>query len=52
MNVSELIKELQTITNQNKEVSIREVITSEDTFYSSTKPVNGVKEYGNVVVIK
>ena len=52
MKVSELIKYLQTITNQNKEIYIKEKIATEDTFYSASKPITEVKEYNNMVVIK
>ena len=52
MNITETIKYLQTIPNQNKEIHIKEMIITKDTFYSSSKPVTEIKEYEDKVVIK
>ena len=52
MRVLEIIRYLQTIPNQNKEICIKEVIITEDTFYSSSKPLTEIKEYEDKVVIK
>lgn len=47
MTVSELIQELQKITNQNKIVSV-----PEDEFYGKLKPVHKISEYHDKVVIE
>lgn len=52
MTVRELIQNLLVVTNQNKEVQIRDVIETKNSFYSSSKPINDVKEYNDKVVIK
>lgn len=52
MKVSDLIKFLQTVTNQNKEVYIKETTITNDTFYSATKPMVEVKEFEDKVIIK
>lgn len=52
MRVFELIKYLQRITNQNKEIYIKETVVTEDTFYSTSNPVTEIKEYEDKVVIK
>ena len=52
MNVSELIRFLQTITNQNKEIHIKETTITDDTYYSDSKPIIEIKEYDSKVVIR
>ena len=52
MTVRELIQKLLVVTNQNKEVQIRDVIETKNSFYSSSKPINDIKEYNDKVVIK
>lgn len=47
MTVSELIQELQKITNQNKIVSV-----PEDEFYGKLNPVHKISEYHDKVVIE
>ena len=51
MTVSELIRFLQTVTNQNKEIYIKETVVTENTFYSTSKPMTEANEYGNKVVV-
>jgi hypothetical protein len=52
MKVSKLISCLQRITNQNKEVYIKETTITNDTFYSATKPMVEIKEFEDKVIIK
>lgn len=52
MKVSELISCLQRITNQNKEVYIKETVVTEDTFYSTSNPITEIKEFEDKVIIK
>lgn len=52
MRVFELIRYLQMIPNQNKEIHIKEMVVTEDSFYSTSKPITKIKEYDDKVVIK
>ena len=52
MTVAELVQKLLIVANQNKEVVIREVIETADSFYGTSKSINDVKEYSDKVVIK
>lgn len=52
MTVAELVQKLLIVANQNKEVVIREVVETADSFYSTSKSINSVREYSDKVVIK
>ena len=52
MTVRELIQELLAVKNQNKEVTIREIVRTEESYYSNSRPISDVDEWSDKVVIK